>query len=170
MGPTSFEWKDLSIVVLSPELAAVTGLFDLGDTLGSQTYSYSALLIKRSGGWRIRIEDESVSALGFITEPIPGKNDGGPSQYRLTARPGASIAAHRHSSDMTITVKSGRKFILMGNLDSARVQRFDAGTSFVIPAGTWHMEWWEEATVEEIKIIAPFKTERATPITPRKSD
>jgi len=29
------------------------------------------------------------------------------------------------------------------------------------------MEWWETETVEEINIIAPWTTERATPSTPR---
>ena len=70
---------------------------------------------------------------------------------------------------MKITVQRGRKFILMGDLDNSLVQRFEAGASFIIPANTWHMEWWEEETVEEIEMMAPWKTERATPITPRKN-
>jgi quercetin dioxygenase-like cupin family protein len=168
VGPKSFEWKDLSIIVLSPEIVAVTGLFDLGDTLGVITYSYSGLLIKRLDGWRIRVEDESVSTQGYSTQAISGNTTSGLYKYRLTARPGASITAHRHSADMKITVRSGRKFILMGNLDKSIVQRFDIGSSLLIPANTWHMEWWEEETVEEIEIMAPWKTERATPITPRK--
>jgi len=169
IGPRSFEWKDLSIIVFSPDVVAVTGLFDLGDTLGVQTYSYSGLVMRRSDGWRIRIEDESVSTQSYITKAISGNTTSGLYKYRLTARPGASITAHRHSADMKITVLSGRKFILMGNLDKSIVQRFDAGSSFVIPADTWHLEWWEEETVEEIEIMAPWKTERATPITPRKT-
>lgn len=52
----------------------------------------------------------------------------------------ASIAAHRHSVDMKITVREGRKFILMGDLENARVQVFEVGSTFVIPANTWHME------------------------------
>jgi hypothetical protein len=68
---------------------------------------------------------------------------------------------------MKITVKSGRKYILMGDLDNAKVQRFEAGSTFVIPANTWHVEWWETETVEEIEIMAPTRTERATPTTPR---
>jgi quercetin dioxygenase-like cupin family protein len=169
IGPQSFVWKDLSIMVFSPEVVGVTGLFELGDTLGVQTYSYTGLLMKRSEGWRIRMEDESVSPLQYTIQAISGNTTSGLYKYRLTARPGASITAHRHSADMKIIVLSGRKFMLMGNLDKARVKRFNAGSSFVIPAGTWHMEWWEEETVEEIEIMAPWKTERATPLTPRKS-
>lgn len=59
-GPRSFYWKDMSFEVLSPEAAAVVGRFewqtDTGETL---TYSYTGLLVRRAGGWRIRIEDES---------------------------------------------------------------------------------------------------------------
>jgi quercetin dioxygenase-like cupin family protein len=155
-------------MVFSPEVVCVAGLFELGDTLGVQTYSYTGLLMKRSEGWRIRMEDESVSPLQYTIQAISGNTTSGLYKYRLTARPGASIAAHRHSADMKITVRRGRKFILMGNLDKSIVRRFDVGSSLLIPANTWHMEWWEEVTVEEIEIMAPWKTERATSITPRK--
>jgi hypothetical protein len=61
MGPKSFEWKDISIEVLSPDAAVVVGRFewqtDRGETL---SYSYTGLVIRHSGGWRIRIEDESA--------------------------------------------------------------------------------------------------------------
>lgn len=61
VGPKSFEWKDISIEVLSPDAAVVLGRFnwqvDAGETL---TFSYTGLLIKRSGKWRIRVEDEST--------------------------------------------------------------------------------------------------------------
>lgn len=57
----------------------------------------------------------------------------------------------------------------MDDLDSSRIQQFDQGTSFVIPANTWHLEWWEEETVEEIEILAPYRTEIATLCTPRKA-
>lgn len=90
-------------------------------------------------------------------------------RYYYQAPAGASIAAHRHSVAMSITVRSGRKFILMGDLDNARVQRFDAGSSFTIPAHTWHVEWWETDTVEEIEGTGPMQTEEASPKTPRQS-
>jgi hypothetical protein len=59
-GPKSFEWKDLSIEVLSPHAAVVVGRFewqtDSGETL---SYSYTGLVLQHSGRWRIRVEDES---------------------------------------------------------------------------------------------------------------
>ncbi len=59
-GPKSFEWKDISVEVLSPEAAVVIGRFEwqtASDQL--QGFSYTGLLIKHSGEWRIRVEDES---------------------------------------------------------------------------------------------------------------
>ena len=59
-GPKSFEWKDISIEVLSPDSAVVVGLFDWQSASGEKaTISYTGLLIKRSGKWYIRVEDES---------------------------------------------------------------------------------------------------------------
>jgi hypothetical protein len=59
-GPKAFEWKDLSIEVLSPGTAVVLARFDW-HTAGGQVfnYSYTGVLIKRGGRWRIRVEDES---------------------------------------------------------------------------------------------------------------
>ena len=84
--------------------------------------------------------------------------------YRTPA--GASLAAHRHTADMHINVIEGRQFILMGDLESAQVKTFDAGSTFVIPAGVWHVEWFESDTLVEISGIGPLRTERP-PITPR---
>jgi hypothetical protein len=59
-GPKSFEWRDVSIEVLSPDAAVVTALFDWQRDAGEKaTYSYTGLLVKHSGKWRIRLEDES---------------------------------------------------------------------------------------------------------------
>jgi len=88
--------------------------------------------------------------------------------YYFQAPAGASLAPHRHSVAMKITVRFGRKFILMGDLDNARVQRFDAGSTFTIPANTWHVEWWETETLEEVEGIGPMQTEHASPETPRQ--
>ncbi|HYP29403.1 MAG TPA: DUF4440 domain-containing protein [Blastocatellia bacterium] len=60
-GPKSFEWKDLSVEVLSPDAAVVVGRFDWQVETGEiLTYSYTGLLVKHSGRWRIRVEDEST--------------------------------------------------------------------------------------------------------------
>jgi hypothetical protein len=162
--PKTFAWKDLSIEIMSPEAAVVTSLFDWE----TSTLSYTALLTKRLGKWLIRVEDESMSPTLYAIKDISGSRSvPGPFKYTLTAQPTASISAHRHSVDMKITVKSGQKFILMGDLNATKVQRFDVGSTFTIPAGTWHVEWWETETVEEIEVVSPMKTERASPATPR---
>lgn len=104
-----------------------------------------------------------------VTRRLAGNpSEAGPFRYYYQAPAGASLAAHRHSVDMRITVRSGRKFILMGmDLDAARVQRFEAGSTFVIPAGMWHVEWWETDTLEEIEGVGPMRGDRASPATPR---
>lgn len=84
--------------------------------------------------------------------------------YRTPA--GASLGAHQHTADMHIRVIEGRQFILMGDLENARVQRFDPGSTFVIPAGVWHVEWFESDTLVEITGVGPMRTERP-PVTPR---
>ena len=61
VGPKSFEWKDISIEVLSPDAAVVVGRFDWQVDAGQiLTYSYTGLLVKHSGRWKIRVEDEST--------------------------------------------------------------------------------------------------------------
>lgn len=168
-GPKAFEWRDLTYEILSPTAVSVVGLGDWTAASGQKTViSYTALLTKQADQWRIRVEDESVNTSGTASKNISGdRNTAGVWKYTFTAQPGASIAAHRHTSEMRITVKSGRKFILMGDLETAKVQRFEAGSTFIIPANAWHVEWWETETVEEIEITAPTRTERATPATPR---
>ena len=168
-GPKSFEWKDLSFEVLSPNSAAVVGLFDWTGASGvKDTFSYTSVLTKQAGQWRIRVEDESFNSAGFSTTVISGDRlTSGPYKYTLTAQPGASVSAHRHTTDMRITIKTGRLYILMGELETAKLQRFDAGSKFVIPANTWHVEWWENEMVAEVETTAPTRTERATPATPR---
>jgi hypothetical protein len=59
-GPKSFEWKDLSVDVISKDAAAVIGTFVWTTASGeSFNYSYTGLLVRQKGEWRIRIEDES---------------------------------------------------------------------------------------------------------------
>lgn len=62
-GPKSFEWHDLSFEILAPDVAVVLGRFewhtDDGKTLN---FSYTGVLVKRDGKWRIRVEDESRGA------------------------------------------------------------------------------------------------------------
>ena len=167
-GPKNFDWKDLSFEVLSPTPAADAGLFDWTSASGQkETLSYTAILTKQSGQWRIRIEDESVNTTGYSTKVISGDaSTPGPYKFTLTGQPGICLSAHRHTTDRKITIKSGRLFILMGDLETAKVQRFDAGSTFVLPANTWHVEWWEGDIVADIETTAPSRTERP-PGTPR---
>lgn len=61
-GPKAFSWKDLSVEVVSKNSAVVTALFEWQAASGQTfNYSYSALLLKIDGKWRIRVEDESSS-------------------------------------------------------------------------------------------------------------
>lgn len=61
-GPKSFNWKDLSVEVISSDSAVVSALFEWQVDSGTTfTYSYTGLLIKREGKWRIRLEDESTA-------------------------------------------------------------------------------------------------------------
>jgi hypothetical protein len=59
-GPKSFVWQDLSIEVLSPNAAVVLARFawqtEKGETL---TFSYTGVVLRQAGQWRIRVEDES---------------------------------------------------------------------------------------------------------------
>jgi hypothetical protein len=59
-GPKSFEWRDLAFEILSPTIAVVVGRFEWSTAEGTaMKYSYTGVLVKRDGQWRIRVEDES---------------------------------------------------------------------------------------------------------------
>ena len=59
-GPKSFQWKDLSVDVLAPNVVAVLALFEWETDKGEvYKYSYTGVLLKRDGKWRISVEDES---------------------------------------------------------------------------------------------------------------
>ena len=61
-GPKSFSWKDLSVEIISKNVVAVVGKFEWVTTAGqSMNFSYTGVLIKQKGEWRIRIEDESMA-------------------------------------------------------------------------------------------------------------
>jgi Domain of unknown function (DUF4440) len=61
-GPKSFGWKDVSVEVISKDSVVVSALFEWQGPAGvTFNYSYTGLLIKREGKWRIRLEDESTA-------------------------------------------------------------------------------------------------------------
>ena len=95
--------------------------------------------------------------------------DSGAFLYWFRASPGVAEGMHRHTAAMRIRVLSGRKFILMGNPpERAPVRIVNAGETFISPAGTWHVEWWEEETVEEISGVGPLRTERPPQVVPAR--
>ena len=64
--PASFEWRELSFEPAGPDAVVVAGLFRWGSGGGGEprTYSYTALLVRRDGELRIRLEDESGRPAG----------------------------------------------------------------------------------------------------------
>jgi hypothetical protein len=59
--PAAFEWRDLSYEVLSDDAVMVVGRFEWTDQQGRVLpMSYTGLLVKQDGEWRIRLEDEDV--------------------------------------------------------------------------------------------------------------
>jgi len=167
--PKSFAWSDLSFDILGKDSAVVTGLFDWETAEGvTLTLSYTGVLTKRAGKWRIRVEDENGSPNLIKTEPVLGNSStAGAFKFILKAQPTAIQPPHRHSVELRGTVKSGRLFILLGDLSNAKLQVIEAGSSLTIPANMWHVEWWETETVIEIEGTGPMRTERASPLTPR---
>jgi ketosteroid isomerase-like protein len=62
-GPRSFEWHDLSFEIVAPDIAVVLGRFEWHTEDGKTVnFSYTGVLVKRDGRWRIRVEDESRAA------------------------------------------------------------------------------------------------------------
>jgi hypothetical protein len=83
----------------------------------------------------------------------------GPYKYQLKIPAGARLAAHKHSVDVHVKVLSGSMFIIIGEpLESSRAQHFTAGNVFVVPAHTWHNEWWNEESLLEAEGVGPMET------------
>lgn len=60
--PAIFAWRDLSYEVLGDDAVMVVGRFEWTDAQGRMLpVSYTGLLLRQDGQWRIRLEDESVS-------------------------------------------------------------------------------------------------------------
>lgn len=60
-GPETFEWRDLSYEVLSPDAVVVAGSFLWREASASEAiaYSYSNLFVREGGALRIRLEHEA---------------------------------------------------------------------------------------------------------------
>lgn len=59
VGPTAFEWNELSYDVLSSNAVVVTGTFDWGTPDGPERYTYANILQRYDGEFRIRREVET---------------------------------------------------------------------------------------------------------------
>lgn len=87
----------------------------------------------------------------------------GPFKYQLKITAGTRVPVHQHSMNVNVKVLSGSMFIIIGEpLEASRVQRFAAGSGFVVPAHTWHDEWWDEETVLEAEGVGPMDTVNKT--------
>ena len=115
--------------------------------------------------WR---ESRHVPGLAFRFEAgDPSK--AGPFRYLLKVAPGTAVGVHRHTAAMHIRVVQGRKFVLMGDPPERQpVRVVEEGETLTIPAGVWHVEWWEAATVEEISGTGPLHTERPPEAVPSR--
>jgi mannose-6-phosphate isomerase-like protein (cupin superfamily) len=106
----------------------------------------------------------SKSVTGAFYRALVGDPDApGRFEYQIKVPARARIAAHRHSVAMHVKVLSGSKVIVMGEpLALSRARHFAAGESLLIPAHSWHQEWWSDETVEQIEGVGPMETEYKT--------
>jgi ketosteroid isomerase-like protein len=75
--PASFEWQDLSFEAAGSDAIAVAGRFQwaMPAAPAPMVFSYAALLRRRDGVLRIRLEDESFDPRTLPAEPAPGGSD-----------------------------------------------------------------------------------------------
>ena len=96
---------------------------------------------------------------GFRRNLVGDPRQPGPYKYQLKLPAGSRLAAHQHSIEVRVKVLSGSMFIIIGEpLESSRAQRFEAGSVLVVPARTWHDEWWDEETALEAEGVGPLET------------
>lgn len=83
----------------------------------------------------------------------------GPYKYQLKIIAGTRVAAHQHSVDVHVKVLNGSMFIIIGEpLVTSRAQHFVTGAEFVVPAHTWHDEWWDQESILEAEGVGPMQT------------
>lgn len=70
--PASFEWRGLAYEPVGPDAVVVTGQFVWGLPTGApMTFSYTGLLVRRDGRFRIRLEDEDPAPPAKPAPPSP---------------------------------------------------------------------------------------------------
>jgi hypothetical protein len=68
--PASFEWRGLAYEPVGPDAVVVTGQFVWGrPNRAPMTFSYTGLLVRRDGQFRIRLEDEDPAPPAPPTAP-----------------------------------------------------------------------------------------------------
>ena len=141
---------------IAPALLAVILLSNLSCAGRPQTHSANANIPQTNPGeWQ---PIQSVPG-AFRRYLVGDTQQPGPYKYQLKIPAGARLAAHRHSNDVHVKVLSGSMFIIIGEpLESSRAQHFTTGSVFVVPANTWHDEWWDEETVLEAEGVGPMET------------
>jgi mannose-6-phosphate isomerase-like protein (cupin superfamily) len=83
----------------------------------------------------------------------------GPFKYQLKIPAGSRVAVHRHSKDVHVKVLNGSMFIIIGEpLERSRAQHFTTGSVFVVPANSWHDEWWDQESMLEAEGVGPMET------------
>jgi hypothetical protein len=95
----------------------------------------------------------------FRRNLVGDAREAGPFKYQLKLPAGMRVAAHKHATDMRVRVLRGSMFIILGEpIEASRAQHYASGSAFVIPAGTWHEEWWDRESVVEADGIGPQST------------
>ena len=96
---------------------------------------------------------------GLRRDLVGDRSKPGPFKYELKIPAGARMVVHKHSTDVHVKVVSGSMFIIIGEpLEQSRVQHFVAGNVFLVPANTWHDEWWDQETHLEAEGVGPMDT------------
>jgi quercetin dioxygenase-like cupin family protein len=110
-----------------------------------------------SVGW----QPHNGIAGGYRRNVLGNPSKPGSFRFQLKVPPGARVEAHKHTVAVHVTVLSGALFIIVGEpFDTTRARKYPAGSSFVVPADAWHVEWWNEPTVLEGAGFGPMETIR----------
>lgn len=99
---------------------------------------------------------------GFYRGLIGDPDAAGRFRYQIKL-PAGHASQHTGIPSIHVKVLSGSKAIVIGEpLTPARARHFAAGELLLTPAHSWHQEWWNEETVEQIEGFGPMETEYRT--------
>ena len=108
----------------------------------------------------------SATTPGAFRRNVAGDADRpGPFRFELKVPAGARAEAHSHSVEVRVKVLRGSMFIIIGEpLDRQRAKNYLTGSSFVIPANTRHIEWWDRDSLMEAEGVGPMITTRGVEV------